>query len=124
MNNKRPVNLDLSKFQFPLPAITSILHRISGVILFVAIAFLLCALGASLESKESFLALQEALQGFFAKLVLWGILAALLYHMVAGVKHLLMDIGIGETLESGLLGAKVTLVVSIVLTLLAGVIIW
>ncbi|ARU57476.1 succinate dehydrogenase cytochrome b subunit [Oleiphilus messinensis] len=94
------------------------------MILFVAIAFLLCALGASLESKESFLALQEALQGFFAKLVLWGILAALLYHMVAGVKHLLMDIGIGETLESGLLGAKVTLVVSIVLTLLAGVIIW
>jgi len=124
VNKNRPVNLDLTQFRFPLPAITSILHRISGVILFVAIAFLLCTLESSLESPESFAEAKEMMSGFFAKLIAWGIVSALLYHLVAGFKHLLMDIGIGETLEGGTLGAKITLVVSIVLILFAGVAIW
>lgn len=124
VNKNRPVNLDLTQFRFPLPAITSILHRISGVILFVAVAFLLCALDCSLASQESFAEVKEMMSGFFAKLIAWGIVSALLYHLVAGFKHLLMDIGIGETLEGGTMGAKITLAVSIVLILFAGVAIW
>lgn len=41
-----------------------------------------------------------------AKLVIWGLLSALLYHLVAGVRHLVMDAGVGETLEGGKRGSK------------------
>jgi succinate dehydrogenase / fumarate reductase cytochrome b subunit len=58
-----------------------------------------------------------------AKLVTWG-LSALLYHLVAGVRHLIMDMGIGETLEGGKLGSKIVIVISVVLIVLAGVWIW
>ena len=43
--------------------------------------------------------MQDLLQSFLAKLILWGILSALLYHLVAGIRHLIMDMGIGETLR-------------------------
>ena len=124
VNDKRPVNLDLSQFSFPLPALTSIVHRATGIILFVGIAILMYALELSLVSEESFNSVKECLDGFFVKLIIWGILSGLLYHLVAGIKHLLMDIGVGETLEGGIFGAKVTIVVSVVLILLAGVWLW
>ena len=59
-----------------------------------------------------------------AKLVIWGLLSALLYHLVAGVRHLIMDMGIGETLEGGKLGSQIVLAVSAVVIVLAGVWIW
>jgi len=52
------------------------------------------------------------------------LLSALLYHLVAGVRHLVMDTGHGETLEGGKLGSKIVLAVSAVLIVLAGVWIW
>jgi len=52
------------------------------------------------------------------------VVAGLIYHSVAGVKHLIMDLGVGETMEGGTLGAKIVVGVSIVLILLAGVWIW
>ena len=122
--DNRPVNLDLTQFSFPLPAITSILHRITGVILLFGVGFLLWGLDQSLESAQSFAALKSLMDGFFPKLILWGILSALFYHLVAGCKHLLMDMGIGETLEGGQAGAKVVLAVSVVLILAAGVWVW
>ena len=64
------------------------------------------------------------MDGFFATLIVWGILAALLYHLVAGVKHLFMDAGIGETLEGGQKGAKIVIAVAVVLILIAGVWVW
>ncbi|PAV26283.1 succinate dehydrogenase subunit C [Tamilnaduibacter salinus] len=124
MNSKRPVNLDLGKFHFPLPAITSILHRISGVIIFVGLAFLLYGLDLSLSGEDGFNQVSALLDSFLAKLIVWGILSALLYHLVAGIKHLIMDMGYGEELESGRLAAKATVVVSVILIVLAGVWIW
>ncbi|MEP4468636.1 succinate dehydrogenase, cytochrome b556 subunit, partial [Marinobacter alexandrii] len=84
MNSKRPVNLDLGKFHFPLPAITSILHRISGIIIFVGVAFMLYGLQLSLSGEEGFSRVSDLLDSFLAKLITWGILSALLYHLVAG----------------------------------------
>lgn len=124
MNSKRPVNLDLGKFHFPLPAITSIIHRISGVILFVGVAFMLYGLDMSLSGEEGFNRVNELLNSFLAKLIIWGILSALLYHLVAGIKHLLMDMGIGEELKTGRLAAKLSLVISVILIVLAGVWVW
>lgn len=124
VNDKRPVNLDLSQFSFPLPALTSIVHRATGIILFVGIAILMYILELSLASEESFNAVKECIDGFFVKFIIWGILSGLLYHFVAGIKHLLMDFGIGETLEGGVLGAKITIVISVALILLAGAWLW
>ncbi len=110
--------------RLPVTAWTSITHRVSGVILFVSMAILLWLLDVSLGSREGFAQVGELLSAPFAKLVLWGILAALIYHSVAGVRHLIMDFGVGESMQGGVLGARVVIVVSIVLTLLAGVWIW
>ena len=124
MKDNRPVNLDLSQFSFPLPALTSIVHRVTGVALFVGVAILMYVLELSLSSEEGFNAAKECLDSIFVKLIMWGLVSALLYHLVAGIKHLLMDLGIGESLEGGQLGAKVVIAVSVVLILLAGVWLW
>ena len=124
MNNKRPVNLDIATINLPITALVSILHRVSGVVLFGAVAVLLWMLDASLASEQSFADLKECLQGPLAKTVLWLVLAGLAYHTVAGFRHLIMDIGVGETLESGRLGAKLVFVFSFVLIALAGVWVW
>ncbi|WP_407310589.1 succinate dehydrogenase, cytochrome b556 subunit [Pseudomonas sp. nanlin1] len=124
MKSQRPVNLDLRTIKLPVTAYTSILHRISGVILFLGIAIMLYALGTSLDSQEGFDDVKAWMTSPLAKLVIWGLLSALLYHLVAGIRHLIMDSGIGETLEGGKLGSKIVLAVSVVLIVLAGVWIW
>jgi succinate dehydrogenase / fumarate reductase cytochrome b subunit len=124
VNSKRPVNLDLRTIQLPVTAYTSIAHRISGVILFLGIAVLLYALDLSLASEEGFEQVTACLTSPLAKLVIWGLLSALLYHMVAGIRHLIMDMGIGETLEGGKLGSKIVIAISAVLIVLAGVWVW
>lgn len=124
MNTKRPVNLDLGKFHFPLPAITSILHRISGIIVFVGMGFLLYGLDLSLSGESGFQAVATVMDSFIAKFIVWGTLAALAFHLVAGIRHLIMDLGIGETLEGARLGAKLTIAISVILIVLLGVWIW
>lgn len=124
MNKNRPVNLDISTIKLPVTAYVSILHRVSGVVLLAGVLILLWMLDTSLSSQEGFDSLKEILTAPFAKIVLWGVLAALAYHFVAGVRHLIMDMGVGESLEGGKLSAKIALFFSIVLIVLAGVWIW
>ena len=124
MNSNRPTNLDLTTIELPLPGKASIIHRISGFILFFAVAFMLCALAASLESAESFAELKSVFDNGLVKFITWGILSALGYHLVAGVKHLLMDMGIGETKEGGRTGAIITLIGGAIVIVLAGVWVW
>ncbi len=124
MNDSRPVNLDLNTIRFPITAITSILTRVSGVINFGAIAIMLWLLGLSLSGPEGFDAAKELLQAPLAKLVIWGILSVSIYHSLAGIKHLFGDFGYGETLEGGILGSRIIIVLSIILIALAGVWIW
>ena len=68
--------------------------------------------------------MQECLDSALAKLVIWGVVAALIYHSLAGIKHVIMDFGIGETMEGGVTGARIVIGLSIVLILIAGVWIW
>jgi len=125
VNSKRPVNLDLSTIHFPLPAVTSIMHRISGVILFVGLIFGFWALDASLSSPAGFDAVRDALaHNFLAKFVAWGLLSALAFHFVAGLKHFIMDANIGVSLEGAVQKAQITIVASVVLIILAGVWVW
>ncbi len=108
----------------PLPAIVSILTRISGIGLFAGMALFLYLLDASLASEASFADLKSTLTNPFVKFMVWGVVSLLLYHVAAGVKHLIADLGIGESLEGGILGAKATVAVSIFLIVLAGLWIW
>lgn len=124
MKPNRPVNLDMGTISLPIGAKASILHRASGVFLFVGIAVLLYLLGLSLGSAEGFAQVRELLGSTLAKLVFWAVLAGLIYHSVAGVKHLFMDFGIGESLAGGVLAARITFAVSAILIILAGVWIW
>ncbi|MBK6508231.1 MAG: succinate dehydrogenase, cytochrome b556 subunit [Haliea sp.] len=124
MKDKRPVNLDIGSMRLPITAWASITHRASGVFLFVGMAVLLWALDASLASPESFAALQESLDNPLLKLVIWALMSGLIYHSLAGVKHLVMDFGIGETMAGGILGVRIVVALSAVLILLAGIWIW
>lgn len=124
VNNKRPVNLDIGTISLPITAYTSILHRVSGVALFVGVGILMWMLDVSLASEDGFNAVRTIFHSFFCKLIVWGVLIALIYHCAAGVKHLIMDIGIGETMEGGSRGSRIVLVVTVILAVLAGAAIW
>lgn len=124
MKAERPTNRDVTKYRFPLTAIISILHRVSGVVLFLAMPLFLCALASSLSSAEQFESLRASLQQPIYKMIVWAILAALSFHWVAGVRHIVMDIGFAESLRGGQMGAKIVLIVSIILMGLAGVWLW
>lgn len=124
MKAKRPVYLDITGYKYPNTAIVSILHRISGVILFLSIPFLLWALDKSLASGDQFQALIQQFEVPAIKCLLWIFLAALIFHLVAGIRHLLMDAGLGESLRAGRLSATVVFVVSVLLILLAGFWLW
>lgn len=125
MKKDRPVNLDISTISLPITALISITHRVSGVIMLGGILVLLWMLDQSLDSAQSFDALKTKLSHPVGLLVVWGVLSALAYHTIAGIRHLIMDAGIGETLEGGRLGAKIVVVLS-VLTILAigGALLW
>jgi len=115
VNTKRPVNLDIGTIKLPITSYISILHRISGVILFLAVALLLWVFEASLASQQSFQSLKEWFASPIFQIVLWGSLAALAYHVIAGVRHLIMDFGIGEdSFEAGRRGAWIVAVLAII----------
>lgn len=122
MKRRRPVNLDLRTIHFPLAALASITHRVSGVIVFLAIFGLLYLLDVSLSTEAGFASLSAL--GPVAKFLLWGVLAALAYHTVAGVRHLFLDFGMGESREGGPRTALAAFIVSAVLIVLLGMWIW
>jgi len=124
LSSERPVNLDLTTFRFPITAIASILHRVAGVILFFGSFILMALLGMSLENEAGFADTLALLENGFVSFIVWGVLAALAYHFVAGVKHLFMDMGYGETLESGRLFAKVSIALASLLIVSAAVWVW
>jgi len=124
MNHKRPVNLDLGSLKFPPMAIASILHRISGVILFLLMPLMLYILKLSLSSPESFDQLQVWLQCFYLKLLLIAFTAALVYHLLAGIRHICMDFGIGEELSSSRTSSIIVIILAGILTILLGIWIW
>ena len=124
VKDKRPVNLDIGTISMPITAYTSILHRVSGVALFVGVGILMWLLSVSLSGADGFASVKTIFDSFFCKLIIWAVLIALIYHCAAGVKHLIMDLGVGETMEGGIRGARLVWTVTIILSVLVGAAIW
>lgn len=124
MNKKRPVNLDLSSLKFPPMAIASLLHRISGVLLFLLLPIMLFIFAQSMQSEESFAQMKIGLTHPGYKLMLWAFGAALIYHVLAGIRHLIMDMGFGEELSAGRRTAVLVIILAVILTIFLGFWIW
>ncbi len=120
----KPVFLTLTKLKFPRMAIVSILHRIAGVVVFLFLPLLLYLLHASLVSQAHFDVVVQSLHWPLMKLLLWVVLAAVLFHLVAGIRHLTMDLGFAESLSAGRATATIVLILSAVLIILAGFWLW
>lgn len=120
----RPVNLDLKTIRFPIMAISSIIHRVTGVIMFLGAFVVMGLLQTSLSGEGGFDRAIAALDNFFVAFALWGFVSVLGYHFVAGVKHLLMDMGHFETLESAPKAAQFSLASGAVIIVLAGIWVW
>lgn len=122
---KRPKNLELTTIRLPLPGIVSILHRISGAVLFlIGIPFLLWVLSCSLATQEGFDGWRETFGNPLVKLILIGFLWAFLHHFCAGVRYLALDLHKGTALPMARATSKAVLIVSIAFTLIFGVWLW
>lgn len=120
----RPVNLNLFTISFPITAIVSILHRMSGVLLFLFVPLIVWALQASLSSPDTFAAVQAIFGLYKVKFLIWVFLSGLVYHMLAGFRHFIMNFGWLESLNMMRLTAKIILVLSIILSLGLGIWLW
>ena len=123
MSHSRPKNLNLFTIRFPLPAIVSILHRLSGAVLFLMIPFLLWVFNVSL-TEYGFQSMQQSIASWPVKCIIWLLFIPFCYHLVAGIRHLLSDIHIGCSLQGGKIGAAFTFIVSVIFIILAGVWLW
>ncbi|MCO5119838.1 MAG: succinate dehydrogenase, cytochrome b556 subunit [Burkholderiaceae bacterium] len=109
------------KYRMPGPAIVSILHRISGALLFlVGIPFILYLFQQSLTSELSFERYQAVVSHWFAKLVLLGLAWGFLHHLLAGIRFLFLDLHMGCDLPSARKSAAIVLFASLILTALVG----
>ena len=120
----RPRYLDIRRIRLPLPGFVSILHRTSGFLLFLAIPFMLFFLQESLSSNQSFANLRDMLSTFPVKTILIIMLWAFLHHFCAGIRLLLLDMGIGLSLQSARASSKAVMLAGIFLTLVMGVWLW
>ena len=121
----RPIYLNLLQIRLPLPGIVSILHRISGALLFVlGIPILLYGVERSLASPESFAALKASMAHPLVKLVLIGLVWGYLHHFCAGIRYLLIDVHVGDDLRPARQSSIAVLIVSLALTLIVAVRLW
>jgi succinate dehydrogenase / fumarate reductase cytochrome b subunit len=119
--------IEATQYKLPPAAVVSILHRVSGIVLFLLMPFVIWMFDTSLTSEvtyEQFTSVFTSgvgfLPGWFVKLVVLGLIWSYLHHFIAGVRHLWMDVTHSVSKEFGRSSALVTLGLSIVLTLALG----
>ncbi len=125
MNKTRPKYLDLTEIKLPVPAFVSILHRVSGVGLYlIGIPLGLYLFQMSLASEEGYRQFGLIADHGFVKLIFLGLLWAFLHHFCAGIRFLTLDLHMGEELQRARSSSMAVLVVSLVLTVVLGVQLW
>jgi len=117
LNNKRPLSPHLQIYKPQLTSVMSISHRFTGVILsllsvMIPIFFILLSLG-----DEYFDLLIVVLNHFLVKLILYGIIFVVFYHLLNGIRHLFWDIGMGLSIKESYLSGYLVIIISIITTL-------
>ena len=120
---ERPVDLNLFRFHFPLVAVTSITHRFTGGLLFLGVWVLLYLLHLALQEDGS-AQLSAILVSYWGKGILLLLAACAIFHLLAGFKHLLLDLHIGETLEVSRTLSWSTWLLTVLLTALVALALW
>ena len=125
MSRPRNVGIfDLMQYRFPVMAIASILHRITGVLLLVYIPFVLYYLHLSLTDISGFVAFKKLIQTWQGAFFLWLFLNAFWYHVLAGLKHLVMDFGHWESLRAARISSTVVIILAGIGAITMGVWLW
>lgn len=120
----RPKNLNLLTIRLPVPALVSIMHRVSGAFLFMLLPFLLWVLQLSLSSAESYQTAQSVLSHPIIKLICLAVTWAYLHHACAGIRHLALDAHYGLRLNYARATSRAVLIISGLLTLRMGIWLW
>jgi len=121
MKKARPKHLALHLIKLPISGYVSILHRISGALLFFALPLLLLILDQSLRSIETYLNLTDILSNPLLKVALFGLLWAFLHHFCAGLRYLAIDLHLLPNLAAARASSIWVLAVSLTLTVVLGV---
>lgn len=127
VNKNRPTNLtakDLRAIKMPVTAISSLLHRITGIVLFISIPFILWGLSNTLSTEANYNNLLVQIHSSTGLFIVWVILSSLSYHILAGFRHLLMDMGFGETMETAKISSWSVILLAVVAAILWGVWLW
>ena len=125
MKTDRPVNINpLTDYGWPFTALVSITNRVLGIVLFAGMAFALYLLDMALSSEQGFAEASTLISGTPVKLAVLFLIFALTYHLVAGIKHLLLDFHIGDTFEAAQVGSGIVVASSILITGVIGVNLW
>ena len=109
---------DILRYRLPAAGFVSILHRISGAMMFLLLPFILYLFDLSITSEISFAYLAGFASHWFVKLLILAISWAYLHHFCAGVRHLVMDAHIGLSKEGAAKSARSVFLVSVPLTAL------
>lgn len=120
----RPKNLNLFTIRLPVNAIVSIMHRASGVVLFLIQPLLLWALQTSLQNETGYASVSVLFQHWLVKLLLIGLAWAFFHHFYAGLRHLAMDVHWMTTLQKARFSSRVVLGLGGVSVLIFAVLIW
>ena len=119
MHNQRPVFLNLLQIRLPWPGIASIMHRVSGALMVLAIPLLAWLLHYSLADADSYARVTDLLQQSLSiKLLLALLLWALCHHLLAGIRYLLIDVEIGCDRRAARLSSQLVIASAPLLALL------
>lgn len=122
---KRPKHLDLTVIKLPLPGFVSILHRVSGIGLFLMLPVLLWLFQVSVATPESYETFRSVTSNILFKFLLLGLIWAYTHHFCAGIRFLLLDLHVGLELQAARASAKAVLAVSIPVAFLVwGIVVW
>ncbi len=116
--DSRPVFLNLLQIRFPVTAILSIIHRVMGVILVVALPFLIYLLDLALESEAGYTYAKELISHPFVLFVSVGLVWALTHHLFAGIRFLLLDFEYGVEKSVARISAYVVNFCAVLVTLI------
>lgn len=124
MQKNRPKNLNLMSIRLPINALVSILHRVSGAILYLILPLLLLSLQLSLKSADDYQQLANLMRSPIIKLMLIGLAWAFFHHFFAGIRHLAMDVHWMTSLQKARFSGRVVLWLGAIAVVIFTVVIW